>query len=106
MTVVKSPVPFRRKGGQYGPEYPAFEKALQAIKKNPKQDELYHHSITLALTAAKALMEETDVQPVIDRFISELEERTGTPIRKETDPNLPTAATIQYAKSITEIIIW
>jgi tetratricopeptide (TPR) repeat protein len=76
----------------------AFEKAFQAIKKNPKHDELYHHSISLALTAAKTLMEETDVQPVIDRFISELEEQTGTPIRKETDPKLPTAATIQYAE--------
>ncbi|MCC5907040.1 MAG: tetratricopeptide repeat protein [Balneolaceae bacterium] len=76
----------------------AFDNALQAIRKNPNRDELYHHSISLALTAAKALIEETDVQPVIDQFIKELEERTGTPIRKETDPNLPTAATIQYAE--------
>jgi len=76
----------------------AFEKALKAIQTNPKRDELYHHSLSLALSAANELMDDTDVQPIIDRFIDELEERTDTPIRKETDPELPTAATIQYAE--------
>jgi tetratricopeptide (TPR) repeat protein len=76
----------------------AFDTVTEALKKNPKQDELYQRSVNLAMEAAKAYMSQTDTGAVVDRFISELSEKTGKEIRKEVDNEISTAAKIEYAE--------
>ena len=76
----------------------AFEMVIQAIKKNPKQDELYQRSVNLTMEAAKEYMSQTDTSAVVDRFISKLSEKTGKEIRRQVDNEISTAAKIEYAE--------
>jgi len=76
----------------------AFNFAIRSIKKNPKKDELYSHSVSLALQIAKKLADVIDPQYYVNDFISELKIKTGTDILMRAEDSISTAATIQYAE--------
>lgn len=76
----------------------AFDRAVEAIKKNPKKDDLYKQSLNLALQSSKRLTDETDADSIIQDYINELTVKTDTVIRLKVDSSINVAATIQYAE--------
>jgi len=76
----------------------AFDKAIEAVKKNPKQDELYHRSVKRALGIARTYEAQANTGEIVDRFISELSYKTDKEIKKEQDGSISTAAKIEYAE--------
>lgn len=76
----------------------AFEYVMQAIKKNPKQDELYKRSVNLALQVSQQYTSAADTTSIVDHFISELEYKTEKEIKKQEDSSISTTAKIEYAE--------
>jgi len=76
----------------------AFDYAIESLKKNEKQDKLYEQAVGFSLELAKKLIDEIDAKSIVKDFINELNVKTDTEIRAQTDDSINTAATIQYAE--------
>lgn len=83
---------------QLGDMRSAFDAAIACLKNNPKKDELYHRTLTLAMDIGLNLISGPDGQAVVEKEAEVLGQLTGTPIRIEADPSIPTKAKIEYAE--------
>ena len=83
---------------QLGDMRRAFDAAIACLKNNPKKDELYHRTLTLAMDTGLNLISRPDGQSLVDKEAGLLGDLTGTPIRIEADQNIPTKAKIEYAE--------
>lgn len=76
----------------------AFDKVVQSIKKNSKQDELYQRSVQRALSIARSYDSQSDTEEIVNQFISKLSYKTEKEIKKQEDDSISTAAKIEYAE--------
>lgn len=76
----------------------AFEYGLKAIEKSEKRDQVFQKSLDLVLDASMKVAAEPDTEEVIKNLQNDLQRETGKEIKFEEDPNIPTAAKIEYAE--------
>ncbi|MCP5513363.1 MAG: tetratricopeptide repeat protein [Leptospiraceae bacterium] len=75
-----------------------FEKALDAVRFNPKKDELYKNSLKLAEDSAKKWIENNQLERLFEDYLALLKKESGTEIRIEADGTIQTPAKIEYAE--------
>ncbi|MCB0768400.1 MAG: tetratricopeptide repeat protein, partial [Flavobacteriales bacterium] len=72
--------------------------ATEALRNNPKQDELYRQSLALARHAAHELVGRDLGRTVVRRLSEELHQSSGRPVRSVADDSIPTAARLEVAE--------
>ncbi|MCH2449847.1 MAG: tetratricopeptide repeat protein [Gracilimonas sp.] len=76
----------------------AFEYSTKSLRNQDKKDELYDNAVKMALSSAKELTGEIDGLGIAEEYMQSLSDRFDVDIKMEADPEIPTAATMQYAE--------
>jgi len=76
----------------------AFEYSTKSLRNQTKNDELYDNAVKMALSSAKELTGEIDGLGIAEEYMQSLFDRFDVDIKMEADPEIPTAATMQYAE--------
>lgn len=76
-----------------------FYSATEAIKLNPRQDELFRQSLKLATDTARILSNTRLGADTVAAVAHELEIRAGKPVRILEDGSIPTAAKLELAEN-------
>lgn len=77
----------------------AFNEAIEAMKLNPRRDELAKQSFAQAGSIARKLIALGKGSEIVDRFAQELEASSGKKILLEVDRHIPTAAKLEVAEN-------
>jgi tetratricopeptide (TPR) repeat protein len=77
----------------------AFHQSLTAIKYNKNQDNLYHHSLKMAVDTAKKLIESETGKEIYLTYIQLLERKSAKKIKISADSSIATAAKIEFAEN-------
>lgn len=79
--------------------FDAFGYTLNAINLNDKKDALYKSSMQQLFQVAQSYVKDVDVSEQVNDFKSKLEKESGFKIEITKDPQLHTAAKIEYAEN-------
>jgi len=77
----------------------AFDFVLKAIDKNPKKDDLFNSSMSLAIKIAQVLINSNDGLSIVKAFAAKLEFEYDRKIVVQKDSSIPTAAKIEIAEN-------
>ncbi len=77
----------------------AFNSTIQAIKTNKNKDVLYQKSVKQAFDIAKLVVEENEGKKIVKEYLHKLEFEGGTEIELTKDPDIKTAAKIEFAEN-------
>lgn len=77
----------------------AFLYVIQALKLNKIKDGLYAQSIDLAKAIAQNVNDSDSASIALETYTQKLESLTGKKIKIEKDPDIPTAAKVEFAEN-------
>ena len=77
----------------------AFNYAVSAMKKSKQTDDIYKHSGSLAFESAKKVLRNYKSDAIVEKYIAELESRSGKNIKPLSDDSLTTTAKLELAEN-------
>jgi hypothetical protein len=77
----------------------AFAHATEALRHNPKRDELHRQSLALTKHAANELVDRKEGAAIVAQFCKELRQASGKPVRSVEDESNATAASLEVAET-------
>jgi len=77
----------------------AFKYAVSTMKKSKQTDDIYKHSVSLVFESAKKVLRNNKSDAITEKYIPELESRSGKSIKLLSDDSLASAARLELAEN-------